>query len=55
MTFEESWNNSLNKYLAIMDTRTDYIPAIVEEIIEEVPNNEIRIIRPSTESSTEHS
>ena len=32
MSYDECWNNSLNKYLAIMDTRTDYIPALVEEV-----------------------
>lgn len=34
MNYDECWDNSLNKYLAIMDTRTDYIPALVEEIVE---------------------
>ena len=34
MSYEECWDNSLNKYLAIMDTRTDYIPVLVEEIAE---------------------
>ena len=34
MSYEESWHNSLNRDLAIMDTLTDGIPAIVEEIIE---------------------
>lgn len=33
MSYEECWRNSLNRYLAIMDTRTDNIPAITEEII----------------------
>lgn len=33
MSYEECWRNSLNRYLAIMDTRTDYIPAIVEETV----------------------
>lgn len=34
MSYDECWNNSINKYLAIMDTRTDYIPALVDEVVE---------------------
>lgn len=30
MSYEECWHNSLNRYLAIMDTRTDDIPKIEE-------------------------
>lgn len=37
MNYEECWHNSLNRYLAIMDTRTDHIPEIVEEIIKPIP------------------
>ena len=45
MSYEECWRNSLNRYLAIMDTLTDDIPALVEEIAEPIdPECEIEII-----------
>ena len=36
MSYEECWHNSLNRYLAIMDTRTDDIPKIANEIIKPI-------------------
>ena len=40
MNYEECWHNSLNRYLAIMDTRTDNIPAITDEMIKPFESND---------------
>ena len=40
MSYEEHWHNSLNRYIAIMDTRTDDIPEIVDEVVKPFEPND---------------